>query len=51
MYVSLYDGVKQIRTMLGRNPDKSRNTYRNNVLIIQLVYFYTAQPCTIINKL
>ena len=43
------DGVQKIRPILGRNPDKSRNTYKNDVLIINLVYFYRAQPCTIIN--
>ena len=51
IYIYIYDGVNKIRTILGRNPDKSRNTYKNKVLIIKLLYFYRAQPCTIITVL
>ena len=47
-YIYIYDGVQKIRTILGRNPDKSQTTYKSKVLIIKLLHFYRAQPCTVI---
>ena len=41
-----YDGVQQIRSILGRNPDKSRTPYKNKVGTENSLYFYRAQPCT-----
>ena len=49
IYICIYDYVQKIKTVLGRNPDKTRNTYKNQVLITKLLYFYRAQPCTIIH--
>ena len=46
-----YDDFKIIRTILGRNPDTSRNPYNNKVRMIILLYFYRAQPCTSITVL
>ena len=47
----IYVFISFIRTILGRNPYKTRNTYKDKVLIIKLLYVYRAQPCTIITVL
>ena len=46
----LHDSFKQIRTVLGRNPDKSRNPYENKVPIVNRLYLYRAAPCTSIRN-
>ena len=35
IYICVCDGFKIIMTILGRNPDKSRNPYKNKVAMIQ----------------
>ena len=46
-----HDGVQNIRTILSRNPDKSRNTYENSDLIIKQLSLFGAVPCRSIRVL
>ena len=45
LYIYTYMRVNKLRTILERNPDKSRNLYRDKINIINPLYFYRAQRC------